>query len=363
MDTTGRGPSRSPSGLFTRLLAAYIAFSRRYRFLIVAASVLVGVLGSWYSTRLKVDPNLDALLPKDTETIRAMQQAKARLGSSDLYTIALSMDDPAELARLQDRLADSLRQWPEVVYVQVSRDNSFFRSHALLYLPIDQLQRISARIEDLRLDLGHRGPLTVDLLDDEPAPAGPEKPWFDADLPQQLGLPDEAAESFARFLKNGKQPDPALDAKAGLPDSLHSRLMGRAKDGRLVALVQASLSKPSSDFDFVKTVVSRSHGLLDPLKAEYNGHLQASVEGPYRELAEVNSLSANGILATVISVGLNILIIAVYFRSIGTMAVILIQAILSCILTLAMTTWVYGDLNLYTAFVVSILFGMGIDFT
>jgi len=363
MDTTGRGPSRSPSGLFTRLLAAYIAFSRRYRFLIVAATAVVGVWGSWYSTRLRVDPNLDALLPRDTETIRAMQEAKARLGSSDLYTIALSMDDPAELARIQDRLADSLRKWPEVVYVQVSRDNSFFRSHALLYLPLDQLQRISSRIEDLRLDLGHRGPLTVDLLDDDPAPAGPEKPWFDADLPQQLGLPDEAAESFARFLKNGKKADPAQDAKAGLPDSLHSRLMGRAKDGRLVALVQASLSKPSSDFDFVKTVVSRSHGLLDPLKAEFSGHLEAGVEGPYKELAEVNSLSANGILATIISVGLNILIIAIYFRSIGTMAVILLQAILSCILTLALTTWLYGDLNLYTAFVVSILFGMGIDFT
>src|SRR5262249_33613817 len=149
-----------------------------------------------YSTRLRIDANLDALLPRDTETIRAMQEAKRRLGSSDLYTIAISMDDPAELARLQDRLADSLRKWPDVVYAQTTRDNAFFRKHALLYLPMDQLKKISGKLEELRLELGGRGPLTVDLLDDEPAPAARERQWFDADLPQQLGLPDEAAESF-----------------------------------------------------------------------------------------------------------------------------------------------------------------------
>ncbi len=357
-------PRSSPLSLFwTRLLGSHIAFSQRHRFLIVAFTVVATALCGLYSTRLRIDANLDALLPRNTETILAMGEAKRRLGSSDMYTIAIVLNDPAELARLQDRLADSLRTWPDVVYAQVSRDNSFFRQHALLYLPMEQLKKISGKIGDLRMDLGGRGPLTVDLLDDEPAAPAAKREWFDADLPQQLGLPDEAAESFTRFLKKGSDTGASYDAKNGLPDSLHSRLMGRTRDGRLVGLVQASLSKPSSDFDYAQTVVARSEKLLAPIRAQYGDKLQVGVEGPYKELTEVDSLSSNGLLATLISVGLNILIIAVYFRAIGTMAVILIQAILSCVLTLALTTLVYGHLNLYTAFVVSILFGMGIDFS
>ena len=351
----------SHPAFWVNLLASHIRFSHRYRFLIVALTLALTALCAVYSTRLRIDANLDALLPRDTETIRAMGEAKKRLGSSDLYTIAISIDDPAELARLQDRLADSLRKWPDVVYAQVARDNSFFREHALLYLPIEQLQKISGKIGDLRLELAGRGPLTVDLLDDTPKPE--QRQWFDADLPQQLGLPDEAAESFSRFLRKSKNAATVPDAKSGIPDSLRARLMGRTKEGRLVGLVQASLAKPSSDFQYVSTVVARSKALLDPIRAEYGSRLETGVEGPYKELAEVDSLSSNGLLATIISVGLNILIIAVYFRAAGAMAVILMQAVISCVLTLALTTFVYGDLNLYTAFVVSILFGMGIDFS
>ncbi len=347
------------------LLERYIHFSRRHCFSIVAAVLFISLLCGLYSTHLRLDANLDALLPQNTKTILAMKEAKIRLGSSDLYTLAISIDDPAELARFQDRLADSLRRWPDVVYAQVARDNSFFRKHALLYLPQDQLKKISQKLEDVRFSLGQRGPLAADLLDDEPdsAKTKKERTWFDADLPQQLGLPDEAAESFSRFLKKGKRETESYDAKAGIPDSLRTRLMGRTREGRLVGLVQASLIHPSSDFDYVKTVVARSEALLNPIRSEYGNRLEVGVEGPYRELAEVNSLSRNGLLATAISVGLNILILAAFFRGPGPVLVILLQAVLSCLLTLAFTTLMYGRLNLYTAFVVSILFGMGTDFS
>ncbi len=357
--------SHQKPGLWKGFLKSYILFSKRHRFLIVGLSIIASVLCGYYATHLRIDANLDALLPRDTETIRAMHEAKARLGSSDLYTIAIVMNDPVELAHLQDRLADSLRKWPDVVYAQVARDNSFFRKHALLYLPQVQLKKISEKIEDLRLDLGKQGPLTVDLFDDEPQPTETKskREWFDADLPQQLGLPDEAAESFSRFLKKDKTTTDKYDAKEGIPDSLRSRLMGRTRDGRLVGIVQASLSKPSSDFDYVKTVVARSEALLNPVRAEYGSRLKTGVEGPYKELAEVSSLASNGLLATIISVGLNILIIAFFFRGLGSIIVIFLQAVISCLVTLALTMSIYGHLNLYTAFVVSILFGMGIDFS
>jgi len=183
--------SSSNQSVWKKLLIAHIQFSERHRFLIVIVSMVLSAVCGWYATHLRIDGNLDALLPRNTETIHAMKEAKLRLGSSDLYTIAIAMDDPVALATLQKRVADSLKKWPDVVYAQIERDNSFFRKHALLYLPHEQLKKISQKIEDLRMDLGKQGPLTVDLFDDEPAPdtkATPKREWFDADCHNNWGF-------------------------------------------------------------------------------------------------------------------------------------------------------------------------------
>src|SRR3954462_7120827 len=93
-------PSSSRPRLSKNLLESHIRFSRRYRFAIVAVTLLVSALCGLYATRLRVDANLESLLPRNTRTIRAMNEAKLRLGSSDLYPLAIAIDDPAELARL-----------------------------------------------------------------------------------------------------------------------------------------------------------------------------------------------------------------------------------------------------------------------
>ena len=142
MKVPDSGPAGAGQGRRAVWLRAYVRFSRRYRFAIVLFSLALTALCAWYATGLRIDANLEALLPRNTPTIRAMGEAKQRLGSSDLFTIAIAIEDPAELARIQNRIADSLQKWPDVVYAQTARDNSFFRQHALMYLPLEQLKKI-----------------------------------------------------------------------------------------------------------------------------------------------------------------------------------------------------------------------------
>jgi hypothetical protein len=331
---------------------------------VVAAFLLFAVLAGLLATRIHVDADLEGLLPKDSPTIRALRETKARYGSTDLYTVSIVASDPALIASVQDRIVSQMRStWPDVVFVQDNRDATFFREHALLYLPIPYLENLIHRLGATRDEI-KRGPLGIDLLDDAPPPKGP---WFDAALPQQLGLPDEAADEFEKFLKppdsTTRQDRNQTDAKAGIPDSLRSRLIGALGKGQFVGVVQAVLKKPSSDINYVRTVLSRSDSMLAPIQRELGARLQIGVEGPYKDFQEVEALSSNGTLATIISVGLTILIVLLFFRSSGPIFLVVGQALISCLLTLGFVSLTYGRLNLYTVFVIAILFGMGTDFS
>ena len=345
-----------------KIFTKWVATSERHSLFIVTMIVLSAIVAVYFGMRIRIDANLESLLPQDSPTILAMRETNHRYGSADLFTIAFAMKDPTAIAKIQDGIGKEMRtQWSDAVSVQTDRDASFFRKHALLYLPVDQLQRLSGRLDRLRNDL-KLGPLGVDLLSDEPAPKGP---WFDANTTDQLGLPDEASAEFTKFLTpTGK--DTAVvrkDPKAGVPDSLRTRLIGRLKDGRYVGLVQAVLQKPSSDINYVKTVLARSETMLNVYRNQYGAELQIDVQGPYKELRDVNSLSRNGLVATVISLILVLLIIMVYFRAAGPVFLVLGQATISCLMTVGFVSVTYGRFNLYTMFVLSILFGMGTDYS
>lgn len=164
--------------------------------------------------------------------------------------------------------------------------------------------------------------------------------------------------------KNGKQEQPGRhDPKAGLPDSLKKRLIGIHQDGTVNGVVQAALTHPSSDTRFVKEILERTEKMLQPIRNRYGSRIDIGVEGSYQQLAQVESLAMNGLIATVISILLVVMVLLMYFRTIGVLAAILLQVGLTSMYTLGITGLVYGRLNLYTVFVIAILLGMGIDYS
>ena len=320
--------------------------------------VLAAVASAVVSARIRVDGNLESLLPSGSETVHALKETQDRFGSADLFTVSIVGPDPAAIARIQDTLRSRMvRDWPFVQSVQIARDQEFFRHHALLYLSVDQLEHIERHLGNLRDDL-RRGPLGMDILSDS---APEDTTWFDAGAVDKLGLPEEASGEFRKFLGAGSDTTP--DPKARVPDSLKSRLVGGLPDGRFVGVVQAVLSRPSSDIEFTKDVLARSGSLLAEVSKPYGNGIEIGVEGPYKDLREVDSLAKNGTIATVVSVLLTLLIMVVVFRRAGPILLVLGQATISCAFTLGFATVVYGQLNLYTVFVIAILFGMGTDYS
>ncbi|MFC1586258.1 MMPL family transporter [Fibrobacterota bacterium] len=352
----------------------YIRFTERHPLRVIGLTLVLVLAALPFIFRLRLDADLDDLLPRNTPTILAMQETNKRFGSADLFTIAIQMDDAGEIARVQDEIKKEIENnWDDALYVQVERDNSFFIKHALLYLPVPHLERVVDNLSDIQAELGMTStPFGVDLLSDvavEEPSIKEKRVWFDASIPQELGLPDEAADAFSNFLNTKKSSDKKgntqkkWNPKAGLPDSLKNRLIGKHRDGTTNGVVQAALKFPSSDTKYVEKVLERTEKLLAPIRARYGDKIDVGIEGSYQQLQEVKSLAMNGIIATSISVGLIIVVVLAFFRSIGALIAILLQVSITSLYTLGLTGIIYGRLNLYTVFVIAILLGMGIDYS
>ena len=154
-------------------IRAYLDFASRRSNAVVACTLMLAVACVLISLRIRLDPDLESLLPRKTETFRALKETNARFGSADMFTIAIVMKDPEAVARIQDGIDSALRKdWPDVVYSQKERDNGFFEEHALLYLPTAYLKDILEKLRRVEMDLGNRTPLVENLLDEDPPASG-----------------------------------------------------------------------------------------------------------------------------------------------------------------------------------------------
>ena len=366
-------------------------------YLILALLFAVPIL---FKPGLKLDADLSHLLPEGTPSVKALEESYQRFGSTDKFMIAIQSEDVNLVVALQDSIADYIhKNWQgDFVSTQVDNDNQFFKDNALLYLPVKHLENIRDNLEDLQLEIGRKnGPLVVDLLGDAStdsslrqaqgpdsaqvaaAPAKKERVWFDENLPQELGLPDEAVSAFDAFFKKSKgdtidakaasNEEVEWDSKSTIPSELKNRLIGSPRPdstGKILynGVVNAKLIKPSTDYEFVTHILARTDSLLAYFGGKtYPVPTRFTVEGTYEGLKEVDEVANDSVFSFAISLVLIIFLTIFFFRSVKGPILVTASVLYACLPTLAFTALFYGKLNPFTVFVASIILGIGIDYS
>ena len=362
-------------------------------YLVLALLCAIPIL---FKPGLKLDADLSHLLPQDTPSVKALEESYLRFGSTDKFMIAIQSEDVNLVVALQDSIADYIhRNWEgDYVSTQVDNDNQFFKDNALLYLPVKHLENIRDNLEDLQLEIGRKnGPLVVDLLGGsdstavvdstkasaDAAPVKKERVWFDENLPQELGLPDEAVSAFAAFFNKGKadsvdiakaaNEEEEWNPKSTIPTELKNRLIGSPRPdstGKILynGVVNAKLIKPSTDYEFVTHILARTDSLLAYFSSKtYPVPTRFTVEGTYEGLKEVDEVANDSIFSFAISLVLIIFLTIFFFRSVKGPILVTASVLYACLPTLAFTALFYGKLNPFTVFVASIILGIGIDYS
>lgn len=381
----------------------YIPLICRHQYKALAFYLILAVLFAvpiLFKPGLKLDADLSHLLPEGTPSVKALEESYQRFGSTDKFMIAIQSEDVNLVVALQDSIADYIhKNWQgDFVSTQVDNDNQFFKDNALLYLPVKHLENIRDNLEDLQLEIGRKnGPLVVDLLGDAStdsslrqaqgpdsaqvaaAPAKKERVWFDENLPQELGLPDEAVSAFDAFFKKSKgdtidakaasNEEVEWDSKSTIPSELKNRLIGSPRPdstGKILynGVVNAKLIKPSTDYEFVTHILARTDSLLAYFSSKtYPVPTRFTVEGTYEGLKEVDEVANDSIFSFGISLVLIIFLTIFFFRSVKGPILVTASVLYACLPTLAFTALFYGKLNPFTVFVASIILGIGIDYS
>lgn len=358
----------------------YIPLVHKHKFKALGFYILLALLCAFpilVYPGLKLDVDLSHLLPGNTPSVKALEESFERFGSTDKFMIAIQSEDVELVAALQDSISDYIhKNWQgEFVSTQVDNDSKFFKDNALLYLPIKHLERIRDNLEDVQLEIGRKnGPLVVDLMEDAAPREKKERVWFDASLPQELGLPDEAVGAFDTFFKKKQdsvQQETAKtwNPKAFLPAHLKTRLIGSPEPDsgetlKFNGVVNAKLIKPSTDYEFVTRILARTDTLLKYFSSKtYPVPTRFTVEGTYEGLKEVDDVANDSVFSFGISLVLIFLLTSVFFRSLKGPVLVTASVLYACIPTLACTALFYGKFNPFTVFVASIILGIGIDYS
>ncbi len=384
---------------FSRAFAAMVAGTRlRAALALVIVSVLSTVAGL-YGRGVKVDTNLEALLARTSPSVKALDELRARQGSTDLLDIPVRSSDPEANRRLAADIAARLSAWPEVLEVTTERDFTPLRDRALYFLDHDDLIKLRDRLKRerqraiaRRMGLGDsqfdervldtddwdEDPEEQDAEADEPAKTKPKAP-VDA-LPNDGSgdgsLADDESDlrrllddQKQKLLEGGRIKQRDLDliwpvendkGELLLPDKV-ARSTASA-DGT-IALVQARLSKPPTDVAFSTGITAKVEALFTELElTSYAPDMLAKVAGSYSGSTEASTILVDLNRATWLSAALVTASLIVGFRTFRGIAIALLPLACGIFITVAAARWVLGSINVLTAFLFAVLLGIGVDF-
>lgn len=318
-------PARGPG--FGPRLAGFIA---RFPAMIVAVALMMGVLGFFGARRLGIDQELRAMLPDDAPSVLRLDAAAERLGNqSDLYVSIRSPSRDANIA-FGSKIAAALSSRPDIRYVLFHRDPAFFKQNALLYAPLADLLELRSQViatiqARVRKELSAFG-------DDEPA-ADTGLDFDEAELRRRYHLEDPPPEYF------------------------------EADEGRLI-VVRARPLRPNTDLSFARTLFAEVNAAIaeaDP--AAHHPAMEVVINGSYARHSKLaNDLQRDIINGSLAAFGLLLLTVALYFRGLRAVPLVLTPLLISAVVALAFAFLVYGKLNLVSAFIFAVQLGLGIDF-
>lgn len=381
--------------MFEQLVRKYSHAAMRSPVLLLLGYAVFTALCVFLATKLRLETDLADLLPEDAPSVIARDEARERTTSTDQFLIAVESTNALANVRFVDALTEALSDWDEVVAFEKEQDNSFYRDRALLLLPVEDLQRVKERLQRLiRRRLGENNPLFVDLEredDDAQARADAEADgqdpadaefeqrwrqltyWIQPSTLDELGFTESEAENLFPFFNRGDgsaaptatsstaaSRAPMVVRRRELPDEYRDyRLSG---EGR-VALLVVRLKEQSTDVDYARAAYDRGMAAIAELNpASFHPDMRAEVVGAYRGFLEVKAVARDVNKATLISLGLVLVIIAGFFRSVRSIFIVMLPLLVGVAWTAGLMQLLFGRVSTLTAFVFSMLIGMGIDF-
>lgn len=313
-------------------------------------AVVIGLCG-WYGSGIGIRSNMEDLFPEHTPAVQAARQARETLKSVSQMVVVFGSPDREANRRLALDFCDRLKGWPQISALECRRDISTFRKNAALFLPPKDLLKIEG---DVREAL--RKATEKELVDDALTEGLEDDPTPTAAADQ--ASPTDAAEP--------PTPSFALPTDEDLQKRFQAediREWNESPDGTVLGVKLFPTVSPQQ-VDESAVFVGRVNKLIKELQpSRYHPKMQIATSGDYSEMTEEIDNIKGGLVATsTIALGLIAAIQVLHFRRKRALILMTLPLLAGTALTTAFARGSVGYLNMITAFIFSMLFGMGNDF-
>ena len=322
---------------------AYVAWILRHGWLLWAVAILIAIPATFRTVSLyrHLKSDLEELLPRDSPSVRALDEMRARLPGLQYLGVVIDTGNPENLPaaeRFLDDLAARIRTYPPDMVREVRTGNAtekkFGENQAPLYVDRgdrkDVLRRVEARRDyEVEKESGS-------LLDDSEPP--PSLDLSDIENRYDKRLTDKKSES-GRF----------SDAKAHV--TLLFLEAGEFTTGADKS--RALLERVRGDVKALGGMGAYAPGM----RVGYSSDVAIAVE-------ELDALEADLSISSVVVIGLELLVIVLYYRWWRAVAVLFPPLLLATVYAFGLASLPPAnvtELNSNTAFLGSIIVGNGIN--
>jgi len=305
-------------------------------FLLAIITLTVFTAPRAFSLLGHISTELSKLLPDDHPTIVLGNEVKKKFrkkGGGDLVLLVSSPNREVN-QKVVDDLVAYLNKNPEVERVKYQKEGyEFFDRHKLLYLEVQDLEKIRDRI-DRRIQREKLGGLYVDFEDGSD----------EADKDKGFDFGDINDKYQSEYLKGVKSPYYTNDTGTDFALWIYPK----STDTSLKYFKQFYDSMSS----YVSAFPTTSYGT--PIQFAYAGSIKTRID-------EYTTLMSDLTMAGILSIVGILLVLLVYFRRPMGIVLLFITLGLSIINTFAICSTFLENLNVVTSFLFSILSGLGIE--
>ena len=317
--------------LTARLAAAWSRLSHRRPWLPLTVAALLTAVALPSALTMRLDTDIKRMLPDDSPVVQEMETATAKVGGVGYFSVLAEHDDPDTAIRFIEAMAARVEAHPQVRAVIHENPVDFVREHQLLYVPQAELRELREVVEKERLRLN---PFYVDLRTDDEKRA--------------------AAEHTTRKLERVRELRRPIDGMTRHHTSA---------DGRVVAM-QVRPRSAVTRIGLTRDIYQDLQREAAALKAEggFPSDLQVHVSGSLRnKVDEYKAIVADIGQSAWLSALLVLAMLLILFRKPVRLVALTAPLLIGMSWAFGFAAAAIGYLNIITATLMVILFGLGID--
>lgn len=312
----------------------------------------ISLLCALMATGLTIRGDFAALLPEHYPSVRGFNTITKKMGGLGFMMIVVEGSSAKEVGQLSHDLAARLRrQKKSIKEAMLYEVPSFIKKRALYLLSMKDLDEVKKRTKQLRAyvkqESRKRNPLVVDLDDDDDTKPKVVAPSFE-DLLKKYGFAQPSVTGYP-----GVFAIPSKDSK------------GKPKGYRSVVLLRPDGLE--SDIPFIAKMMKELKAIVKQVRTAkaYGKDIKIGYTGRYQvRLEDDTTMRRELSFVTILSFSIILLLLLLATRRKRALLLIGLPLVVGVLWTAGIARLVApnGEINIITAFIVAILFGLGIDF-